>query len=684
LDSTSKGTRAPGLDGVRALAVLAVMGFHEGASELSGGFLGVDVFFVLSGFLITDLLVRAHQQTGKAGLKAFWIRRARRLLPPLAVMLLVVTAAASLIEPAQEASLRWALLAAGTYTSNWFQIFHHVSYFAAAGPPAPLDHLWSLAIEEQFYLVWPLVIWLLLKRPNGRALCARVAWLGAVASALVMAIMYTPGGDPSAVYYGTDTHASALLIGAALALARPLPVLVSTPARPGRRLDAAGVIGLAVLAWAIGHFSGNDPAVYPVGLIVAALAAAALVAAACGRGVIAAITSWRPLRWIGVRSYGIYLWHWPVIALTAALTHTNSPAPWLWLVESAVTVALAAASWRFIETPIMRDGLRVTVWSWGWDLAAVSTKAGAGVASRLRRVRPVAVAAAVAVVLATAVYGVARPPAPDAPAGLLRQVADGQRVSAESQSSPPAPAGTARPKIAARPTGKARPSATPGPTASAGKPGVSKSPGTSSKSSASPSASRSASGGSASSACPGQPQPEVSGQQVIAVGDSVMLASATALSSAMRGVYIDAKVSRQMETGLEILQDLASSGELRPVIVVGLGTNGVITSAQLRELRRIIGPDRDLILVNTFGPQSWENQVNDTLAAATRKGDHTELANWDDAIAGHTSLLWPDGIHPQPSGAKLYARVVVAAIKAQLTRDQAASCPHPNLRPGQG
>jgi hypothetical protein len=171
---------------------------------------------------------------------------------------------------------------------------------------------------------------------------------------------------------------------------------------------------------------------------------------------------------------------------------------------------------------------------------------------------------------------------------------------------------------------------------------------------------------------------------VIAVGDSVMLASASALSSAMPGVYIDAKVSRQMETGLEILQDLASSGELRPVIVVGLGTNGVITSAQLRELRRIIGPDRDLILVNTFGPQSWEHQVNDTLAAATWKGDHTELANWDEAIADHTSLLWPDGIHPQPSGAKLYARVVVAAIKDQLTRDQAASCPHPNLRPGQG
>ncbi|MFY9935012.1 MAG: hypothetical protein WAK82_44155 [Streptosporangiaceae bacterium] len=170
-----------------------------------------------------------------------------------------------------------------------------------------------------------------------------------------------------------------------------------------------------------------------------------------------------------------------------------------------------------------------------------------------------------------------------------------------------------------------------------------------------------------------------------AVGDSVMLASATALSSAMPGVYIDAQVSRQMQAGLEVLQDLAASGELRPVVVVGLGTNGVVTAAQLRDVRRIIGPDRDLVLVNTFGPQSWEHQVNKALTAAARRGGHTEVADWDDAIAGRTSLLWPDGVHPQPSGAKLYARVVVAAIRTQLARDQAAAgCPHTSLQPARG
>jgi len=630
---------------VRALAVLAVMGFHEGASELSGGFLGVDIFFVLSGFLITDLLVTRYDNVGRLDLRDFWTRRARRLLPALAVMLVVVTAAASVIEPTQEVSLRLALLAAVTYTSNWFQILHHVSYFDAFGQlttPAPLDHLWSLAIEEQFYLIWPLILWFLLFRLNGRRSRVTVTLLAAAASALVMALQYTPGGDPSGVYYGTDTHASALLVGAALALACPLASLASLPAAQTKRLDAAGVAGLAVLAWAIGHFSGNDPAVYPVGLILAALAAACLVAAAAGNGVIAVITSLPPLRWVGVRSYGMYLWHWPVIALAAALAGSGPTSAWTWIIETAVTIALAAASWRFIETPILQNGLRATIRHWHQRLADVR-RGPADVRTRPADVRtrpagrrrgsvPVAVAAVTVIAVAVAVFGIVRPAEPTTPPGLLRQVAEGQRISAASES------GRTVKATAHKPTAASSPSAT---------------------------------------SCRTGQQPRVPGDQVTAVGDSIMVASAAALAAAMPGIYIDAQVGKQMQSGVAVIQDLAAAGTLRHIVVIGLGTNGDVTVGQIRQLRRAIGPNRDLVLVNTFGPMPWEHEVNAELDAATRQGGNVELANWNQAISAHQSLLWPDGIHPQPSGAKLYARVVLAAARADLSRAQPSSCKQP-------
>jgi peptidoglycan/LPS O-acetylase OafA/YrhL len=640
-ETTKTRERAPGLDGVRALAVLTVIGFHEGASGLSGGFLGVDIFFVLSGFLITDLLVARYDRTGRLDLAGFWARRARRLLPALAVMLVVVTAAATVIEPGQEASLRAALLAAATYTSNWYQVLHHVSYFAAAGQagaPPPLDHLWSLAIEEQFYLIWPLIVWCVIARLATRRMRVACALTGAAVSALVMTIQYTPGGDPSAVYYGTDTHASALLIGAALALARPLRALAAIPAAHSRRLDIGGIAGLVVLAWAAGHFSGSDPVVYPVGLLLAAFGAAGLVAAAAGHGVIAALTSWQPLRWVGVRSYGIYLWHWPVIALGTALVGPGASSAWLWPVETGVTIALASASWRYIETPIMRNGLRATVRHWVQLVADASRRPTAG--TRGRAV-PVTAAAAAAITLVVACYGIARPPAPDAPSGLLRQVANGERVSSASQATPLAPSA---------------PAASPGP-------------------SASPAGGRASAKATPAPAACHRGQPRVSGGQVTAVGDSVMLASATALEAALPGVYIDAKVDRQTPAGLAVVRSLAAAGRLRRVVVFSLGTNGSVTVRQLRQLQRAVGPGRELVLVSTFGPQAWEHAVNAALAAAARHGKHTELADWHKAVAGRTSLLWPDGIHPSPAGARLYARVVLAAIKAGLTSGHRQACP---------
>jgi peptidoglycan/LPS O-acetylase OafA/YrhL len=626
---------------VRAVAVLAVLAFHEQFAALPGGFLGVDVFFVLSGYLITDLLVAQWDRRGRIDLRAFWVRRARRLLPALAVVLVTVTAAMAVIEPGQLGALRPALLAAVTYSSNWWQAAQHQSYFASFGPPLPLQHLWSLAIEEQFYLVWPLILVTVLLTCQSRRLRAGVAWLGAVASAVAMAVIYVPGADPSWVYYGTDTHASALLIGAALALSWPLRRLRAAAHENVVRADIAGLAGIAVLAWAMGHFSGSDPVLYPVGLLLAALAAGGLVLAAATPGSVAAMLSWKPLRWIGVRSYGIYLWHWPVIALAAAVAGPGSSGIGIWLIETAAAITLAAASWRWIEEPIIRNGFRATA---GARYRVVAESVAAARRSPTRAF-PAAFMVVALSVVAVAGYGVLNAP----PTGAMqRQITHGATVSAATQAKHTGPskrAGLAKHRTPAKHT---VPSKQAGP-ARAGR---------------------------------GQAHPvaqaKVPGSEVTAIGDSVMLASAPQLQQALPGIYINAQVSRQMGAGLGLVRSLADSGALRPVVVIGLGTNGTVTTGQIRQLVAVIGPNRMLVLINTFVPRPWQDSDNQVLAAAAREYANVVLANWYAAIEYHTNLLWGDGVHPRPAGAPLYAEVVASAVQA--TRGiaaQASTAPRP-------
>src|ERR687889_236667 len=308
----------PGLDGLRAIAVIAVIAYHLDPDLIPGGLLGVGVFFTLSGYLITDLLLGQREATGSLKLGDFWMRRARRLLPALFLMLAVVVAWVTLLDRSQLPSLRGDVLAAVAYVSNWWNIVREASYFARFGPPPPLDHLWSLAVEEQFYLIWPWLLLLGLRFLPGRYTMALVTLAGAAVSAAAMAVIYQPGIDPTRVYEGTDTRAFGLLVGAALAMVWPSRHLsAALTLRRRLLLDGAGVVGLVTVALLIWQTNQYSAFLYRGGIVLLSVATVLVVAAlAHPASQLGRALGWMPLRWLGVRSYGIYLWHFPIIVLT--------------------------------------------------------------------------------------------------------------------------------------------------------------------------------------------------------------------------------------------------------------------------------------------------------------------------------------------------------------------------------
>ncbi|MBM3693891.1 MAG: acyltransferase [Actinobacteria bacterium] len=365
LDPT-RFTYKPALDGLRAVAVLAVVAYHFGAGWLQGGFLGVDLFFVLSGYLITSLLLIERRNTGTIRFGAFWARRFRRLLPALFVLLVAVALWGRLALPSDQwGRLRsdgvWSLF----YGANWHFVLSGQSYFTTE--PSMLRHMWSLAIEEQFYLLWPLVVFAALWVNRGRHVVLTVVCvLGTALSVAVMQWRFEPGRDPSRVYYGTDTRASQLLIGALLAL-----VLVHWA--PRMRVTRVGVqvagwIGIAVVL--VLFWAGRDQGtfLYRGGFVLFAVASAAVICAMVqptGANPARAALSLRPVRWIGQISYGIYLWHWPVwVALNPARMASWGVPVTGWRlagVQLAVTVGISALSYYLVELPIRHRRYRSKV-----------------------------------------------------------------------------------------------------------------------------------------------------------------------------------------------------------------------------------------------------------------------------------------------------------------------------------
>ena len=349
-----------GLDGIRAIAVIMVLSYHLKLSLFKSGFLGVTVFFVLSGYLITGILISEVEEEGTIDLKNFWLRRIRRLVPAVMSMAVVIIFVSAVVNRVIFTKGCKDFLASVLGFNNWWQIFNKVSYFEAAGVPSPFTHCWSLEIETLFYLIYPLILLGIYKlaksRGEGRAkrglLFAGVTLLLALISVILMIVLFDPQKDASRVYYGTDTRAFSLLFGALLAILweyRMVP----------RRLSASvnmvlGRVSFAALLVMTIAINGSSNFWYRGGQFVGTILTVLMVYAVSGRKTwLSRFLSNPVLKWIGDRSYSIYLWHYPIILL---ISKGIKASWWITLIEIVLSVVLAELSYRFIETPI-RHGI---------------------------------------------------------------------------------------------------------------------------------------------------------------------------------------------------------------------------------------------------------------------------------------------------------------------------------------
>ena len=602
--------RIGGLDGLRAIAVAVVLVYHLLPGLLPGGMVGVDAFFVISGFLITSLLLVERRTTGRIDVRRFWIRRLRRIVPALLVAVAATVAAAACLGGDVLLAVRRQVIGSVLLVYNWVEIAAGSSYFDQT-QPLLLTNVWSLAVEEQFYLVWPLVVIALLARgvSRRRVRAGAVLALGLSLASAAWALRLVRDGAPvSRVYMGTDTHAFGLMLGAAWALwhgratqedLEPLPVGLR------RARGAAGWVGLAgllVLARFAGETAADGGAGPEPALIIASVCALAVVQAFTGEVAGAAgpartlmrLLEARPLKWLGERSYGLYLWHWPLGVLAFyAIPPTVSP----WVVAVGVlglTLCTAELSHTLIEAPVRRDGL----------LAQLRGL----VRLRPRQLVPAGGGATALVLLLVLAF--ASQPAQSA---AQQAIAIGTgHLSAPSAA--PAPAATAAPAQSAP-----EPSAAP-----------------------------------------------FTGGEVVVVGDSVTIAAAPSLEADLPGVAVNAEVSRSVYAALPALQAMDAGGA-RPCVVVALATNGSVETDQLDAILSYLGPDRRLVLVTAYGPArtTWIPPANETIRAfAQAHPDQVAVADWDAAVAARPDLLVDDQVHPVPEGGALYAQTVTDAVAA--------------------
>lgn len=628
-------TYMPSLDGIRALSVLAVIIYHANKMWLPGGFLGVEVFFVISGYLITLLLLAESEKNGSISLKEFWWRRARRLLPALWVVVLGVVVFAALFQREMLGTLRGDVVAALLYGFNWFQIWVGTSYFTSF-EFVPLRHLWSLAVEEQFYLIWPVVMLIVAKFGKRRLPIVSAVFFGlAVVLAIYTALVYQPGtisnigdtpnqfmslfGQPVSridfLFLGTLTRSSGLLLGAALAIWWRPWLLQNSRAGANKLFDFIGIGGLAALALMMWRFQtvieGTDEGtvgydfLFRGGFFLTDLASLAVIAAAVhpSSKILARSLSNPVLVWLGRRSYGFYLFHWPVFQFYRRFAGKGLT-PYEFVVLVLFALALTELSYRYIETPVRQGAVS------RWWAEFRQPAFGAQLVRRQRRIVLSAVASLLPVfgVVSLATAGVQLDE-------IAQNLSDNEGNTVDvlggGQSDDAGVAATAS-TIAGQIA-------------------------------------------TATTTLDGQPI------DVLAIGDSVMLGAANVLTD--RGVTVDAVKSRPYRQALEIANYMKSVNRLGSVVIIHLGTNNTVDESTLDE---IMVPLKDVplvLFVTVHVPSEVrQNTNNRRINELTSRYENVKVLDWYSIALAHPEYLYSDKIHIRPEGQKVYADLMMQAI----------------------
>jgi peptidoglycan/LPS O-acetylase OafA/YrhL len=662
----------PGLDGLRALAVAGVMVYHANHDWLSGGFLGVEVFFVISGYLITLLLVSEKERNGKISLKKFWMRRARRLLPALYAVLCGLAIYMAFFHQTPMGRTRGDFAAGMLYGSNWFQIWVGQGYTVIEAF-APLRHLWSLAVEEQFYLVWPLVMALVLHRKRDRL--PRVAvWLFilAIGIAVGTALLYSGGtvyvganpvtgaiscaaGESHGywhvfgrcvnidefLYLNTLSRAGGLMLGAAFALVwRPVAIMRGPLRRRGRRVDVAAILGLGGIGYLMyarflldASSASYDEWLFRGGFFVTGLCTLLCIAAATHRrSWIGRLLGIRPLNYIGTRSYGLYLFHWPIYQILRSPGRQLSIAQFG--IAMLITIPVTELSYRIIELPVRQGRLG----EWIRGERKPRTKA-----AKRKRTRGFVVGALVAVATGFATVSIAT-----ASVKCEGQVqCDSQTGEAAIQAAQTSSTTTTSTTSTTTTTVDTKDTVATADTAILPTlPGATESPTTPAPTTAAPTTTN-----------------VLDTLSPIAIGESVMLGAAPELTAA--GIRVDAVVSRQGGNTANVIANYRAQGQLGRIVIIQTGTNGFVMDPVLDQMMASLPPDKTPIVVflTVRAPRRWIDPNNARIRALPKRYPNVRVLDWAELSHQIEGQFAPDGYHLGSLFAKqFYANAIFDAI----------------------